>query len=118
MLKNIVMATTLTLGIVSAMADSPNYAMFIFSKIIAALFLLSFFVLLRSQKSVSENPNYVKAKTFFKDIIDSAVDFCCFLVIHALMLIGALIYAVIITPIAAGFVLWLIVGKAYKKIFS
>ena len=57
-------------------------------------------------------------KTFFESVIDSIIEFCCLFIVGGVMFVGVLLYAVIVTPIAAGFVLWLIVEKAYKKIFS
>lgn len=45
MLKNIVMATTLTAGIVSAMADSPDFTWFVASKVVAVI-LFAVFALL------------------------------------------------------------------------
>ena len=52
------------------------------------------------------------------DFIERIIALCCLLAVVGIMLIGIFVYAVILTPIAAGFVLGLIAYKAYKKIFS
>jgi len=117
MLKNIVMATTLTAGIVSAMADSPDFTRFVESKVIAAFFFVLFFILAGWER-LAETTAGKKIETFFESIIDNIIEFCCLFMVGGAMLIGIFVYAIIITPITAGFVLWLMVKKVYKKIFS
>jgi len=45
MLKNIVMTTTLTAGIISAMADSPDFTWFVASKVVAIILFVVFAIL-------------------------------------------------------------------------
>ena len=59
MLKNIVMATTLTAGIISAMADSPDFTWFIASKIVAVI-LFTVFAILSGWEGLTEAEQEVK----------------------------------------------------------
>jgi len=61
---------------------------------------------------------FVIVGVVFLDIIERTIALCCLLAIVGIMFIGMFFYAVILTPIAAGFVLGLIAYKVYKKIFS